>query len=130
MVKSTSLPLRGRTKGATLPRVAQHADFLSMMRRTKNKKQRDRLIDLANKGQIESISEIIVNVLRGTIALSKVQKERMRKYKKCLRLVAAGKTALQAKKKQLKTYSGGFLPALIGLAAPVISSLIGALVRK
>lgn len=117
-------------KNTKLSKVAQHADFLSLIKRSKNKKQRDKLVELANKSQIDSISEIIINVLRGTIALSRVQQGRLQRYKNCLRMLALKSTPLHQKKKQLKSYAGGFLPALIGLAAPIISSLVGAFVGK
>lgn len=108
-----------------LPKVAEHADFLSLLMRTKNKKHRNKLFEIANRSQIDSISEIIINVLRGTILLSRVQQERLRRHKNCLRLLANKSSPLYVKKNQLQTYSGGFLPGLIGLAAPFISSLLG-----
>lgn len=120
--KQTKTP---KLKKQRLPKVAENADFLSLLMRTKNKKIRNKIFDIANRSQLDSISEIIINVLRGTLILSSVQQERLRRYKNCLRLLATKSTPLYVKRKQLRTYSGGFLPALIGLAAPVISSLLG-----
>jgi len=124
---------RSKTKPKTsspLPKVAQHAYFLSLLKRAKTKEQRNKLIEMANKQQIDSISEIILNILHGTIALTRLQQTRLRRYKNCLRLLARKQTPLPIKQSQLKTYSGGFLPALIGLAAPVIGSLITGLINR
>jgi hypothetical protein len=134
--RRTSMSKNNTRKGSKkvptsrLPKVAQHADFLSLLKRAKTKEQRNKLFEMANKQQIDSISEIILNILHGTIVLTKLQQSRLFRYKNCLRLIARKQTPLPIKKSQLKTYRGGFLPALIGLAAPVISSLISGLIHR
>ena len=86
------------------PKVVQQADYLSLLHRTKNKAKRSKLLELADKDQIDAISEVIENVLRGTIVLSQAQKQKLRRYKTCMRLLTEPRASLAKKKKQLKTY--------------------------
>ena len=116
-------------KSKKTPKVVQHADFLSLLNRLRTKKQRDQLFELASKSQIDSIAEIITNILRGTITLSKAQQDRLRRYKNCLRILSTNSVPLQHKKAQLRTYSGGFIGTLIGAAIPAIASLLGGLFK-
>lgn len=120
-------PKKTKTKKKTLPKVAENADFLSLLMRTKNKKYRNKLLEIANRSQLDSISEIIINVLRGTILLSRLQQERLRRYKSCMRVLAQKNTPLYKRKKQLQTQAGGMLPGLISLAAPFIGSFLSGL---
>lgn len=110
--------------GKIKPKVVRHADYISLLGRTKNKKKRKQLIALADRDQVDAISEIIENVLRGTLVLTQTQHQRLRKYKKCMRQLVARRTALSKKKDYLKTYSGGFLPLLLSAALPIIGSLV------
>lgn len=110
------------------PKAVQHADYLSLLHRTKNKKKLNQLIDYANRDQIDSISEVIENVLRGTLVLNQVQQARLKKYKNCMRALATRRTSLKRKKEQLRKYSGGFIPALLGAAIPAIASIVSGLI--
>lgn len=111
-------------------KAVQHADYLSLLHRTKNKKKRNQLIEIASRDQIDAISEVIENILRGTLVLTQVQKEKLRRYKNCMRLLISKSIPLVKKRNQLHSYSGGFLPALLGAAIPAIGSLISGLVGR
>lgn len=117
-------------KQNTRAKAAQHADYLSLLHRTKNKKKRNQLIDLASKDQIDAISEVIENILRGTLVLTQVQKEKLRRYRNCMRLLITKRIPLVKKRTYLQSYSGGFLPALLGAAIPAIGSLISGLMGR
>lgn len=122
--------VKKKTIKKPIAKIARHADFLSLMQRTRNKRQRDQLIEMANASQIDSLSNIILNVLRGSVALSKVQHERLHKYKQCLRLLSDKKVSTINKKKQLQKHSGGFIAPLIAAAVPAITSLLGGLFAR
>ena len=116
--------------GKKQPKVVRNSDYLSLLGRTKNKRKRQQLIALADRDQIDSISEIIENVLRGTLVLNQVQLARLKRYKNAMRQLVLRKTPLQKKKDYLHTYSGGFLPFLLKIALPVIGNLVGGLFGK
>ena len=112
------------------PKAVRHADYLSLLSRTKNKKKRQQLVALADKDQIDAVSEIIENVLRGTLVLTEHQRKRLQRYKNCMRHMIRRSTPLQQKKQYLHTYSGGFLPFLLSTALPVLTQLVGGLFGK
>lgn len=105
------------------PKAVRNADYLSLLGRTKNKRKREQLIALADKDQIDAISEIIENILRGTLVLTEIQQKRLRRYKNCMRQVVIRKTPLHKKKAYLQTYSGGFIPTLLQIGVPVVIDL-------
>lgn len=125
-------PVKLLTKGKKKqqPKVVRNADYLSLLGRTKNKRKRQQLIALADRDQVGAISEIIDNILRGTLVLNTAQQKRLRRYKTCMRELVLRSTPLQRKKQYLHTYSGGFLPFLISAALPVIGNLVGSLFKR
>lgn len=138
------MPKQGKIKTSTVARhlpklfphgekpakVVSNADYLSLLGRTRNKKKRQQLIDLADRDQIDSISEIVQNILSGVLVLTKVQHSRLKRYKTCMRRLVTRSTPLHQKKSELRTYSGGFLPVLLSAAIPVIGQLLSGLFRK
>lgn len=112
------------------PKAVRNADFISLLGRMKNKKKRQKLIDLADKEQIDAISEVIQNALQGTIVLSEVQKQRLRRYKNCMRRLASSRESVGKRKRELQTYSGGFIPLLLKAAIPVIGGLLGGIFNR
>jgi hypothetical protein len=102
----------------------KHIDFLTLLGDSKNKKRRNALIDIATNGEIDSISECILNILQGKVPLKPFQTKKLQKIKKYLRLLASKKCSIKNRKKILKQ-KGGFLGALIPVAIAAISSLLG-----
>lgn len=80
----------------------------------------------ATKDQINSITEIAVNTLRGNIPFTKRAKNKLQQHKESIRALAKPKLPLK-KRKELITQEGGFLPALL---TPIIVSLASELIRK
>ena len=58
-------------------------DYLSLLAGSaKKRKRRNKLIDLAEKSEIDAVSEIIDNILRGNLSLSKRQIANLKKISK------------------------------------------------
>ena len=91
-------------------------------------KQRRDMITAANRGQIESISEIALNLLKSNILIPKSSFECLKPYKDKLLYLKRKKPSLKQKKEVLNQ-KGGFLPALAGLVAPLAVDLLGKLFK-
>jgi len=74
---------------------------------------RKQLIQTAPKEIIDTVCECCLNVLKGTVPLSKIQKQKLGKHRNVLRQMVKKKIPLQQKKKML-VQRGGFLPMLLG----------------
>lgn len=102
----------------------KNKNFLELLCHSKNK-FRKTLIENASNDQIESICEIVLNILNGNIELSEKQIKKLSKKKELLRaLVKSG----PAKEKKKLIQKGGFLqlliPSIISGLATIVSSLI------
>ena len=91
-------------------------------------KQRRDMITAANRGQIESISEIALNLLEANIIIPKSSFERLKPYKDKLLYLTRKKTSLKQKIDVLNR-KRDFLPALAGLSAPLAVDLLGKLFK-
>ena len=101
-------------------------DFLNLAAASKQKPRRDKLIALANSDEIESVIEIVTNLLEGNIDLDSLDKSKLKRYVTVLRdlkYCKRGNKRLQHKKRLL-IQKGGFLPLLIPLALSAISKII------
>ena len=90
-----------------------------------NPKTVKKIILSANKSLISALSEICLNVLHGNIPLSPTHRRKIKKYRKNIRTLA-GSGALKAKRQVLQR--GGFISALLGIAAPLLFKGISSLV--
>ena len=82
-----------------------------------------------NKEFIGCISNCCSNVLRGNLNITNPEQlKKLRSVKSQLRLVAKKSTPLR-KKSAIILQSGGFFPALLGAVIPLVSGLIGSLVK-
>ena len=78
---------------------------------------------------IRVIAQIAINVMNKNLPVDQTQAvQRLARYKTQLRAVTQPKTSLLKKRKVIEQ-EGGFLGALLGLAVPLISSLIGGLTK-
>ena len=110
------------------PKAFIHADFLSVISKTRNKKKRSGLIDFATKQQLEAIAECIENVLNGNVALTANQSKCLAKHKNTMRMVSNHGVSLPMKKRVLKQ-EGGFLATLIPLAVSALGSLVSGFIK-
>ena len=102
----------------------KNRDFLNLLNQTKNSTKRKVLIDIANKGNLEAVCQCVRNVLKGNIKLNDNQFNKLKRYKKVLRLLSKKQTS-QKKKKNILKQHGGFLRFLIPAIIGGISSLFG-----
>ena len=88
--------------------------------------EKNLLTDWATKRDIDTISEIALNTLKGNIKLSPTQFKKLKRHKKWLRHLASKKLGTNKKKEIVKQY-GGFLPGLaLAVATEIIPSLFKA----
>lgn len=106
----------------------KHIDFLSLLAKAKSKKQRAKLLELANNSQISSIMECISNVNKGNVKIPPATIPKLKRYSGLVRkLYEKGSANVKSRKRILTEQGGGFLGSLIPLAVSAISSLIGGL---
>lgn len=120
--RANSRPNDARCKAVAV----ENADYLSLIGKTKSKVKRNQLIEYASREQINAIAECIDNVLRGIVPLSGKEINYLRRYKTPMRLVSNKRVPLKEKKSTLKQ-RGGFLTALLPIAASVLGPLLGRL---
>ena len=87
-------------------------------------KQRKAILSTATRDLVLCISEIVDNILKGNLKLTKKQVARLKRYKNVLRNMANKKVSTKTKQKLL-SQKGGFLSALLGPAIGIIGSLLG-----
>ena len=85
------------------------------------------IIKKAKRPLIEALSESSLAVLRRTIKMSKEQARRLKKYEGTMSKLEGANTL--KKKKQL-LMKGGFVSALLGIAAPFVIDLLGKVFRR
>lgn len=100
-------------------RLQRTADILKGLKRCKAAKLKKALTN----DVLKSLSECCYNVLHGNVPANGQQLKTLTKYKKQLRNMADRRVSLK-KKRQLVTQSGGFLGPLLGVIAPILSSLL------
>ena len=105
-------------------RVHHNAPYLHVLAKGSDK-QRQALIQGANKELITCLCECALNVLNGNIHLKPSEKKRLIKYKRYIRVLSDKKIGVQKKKKVLRQ-KGGFLGALL---TPILGALGGLLFK-
>lgn len=108
--------------------VLKRSDFLNLVAKSKNKKRRDKLIDLADRSEIDAISECIVNALAGNIPVKKNHISKMKRHKKKLRLISRKKYPVRERKELIKQ-TGGILTGILPLALSTLGSLVSSLMK-
>ena len=119
---------RVEKRNTRLSKLKSHLPFLCACFKGHGKQRRD-MITAANRGQIESISEIALNQLKGNILIPKSSFERLKPYKDKLLYLTRKNPSLKQKKEVLNQ-KGGFLPALVGIVAPLAVDLLGKLFKS
>jgi hypothetical protein len=81
---------------------------------------------LQSRDFVKCVCEISCNVLNGNVPLKKRHTEKLRPLKSILRKfgLKTKKLNLKAKRQYLQQKGGSFIPLLLSLIAPIVSSLI------
>jgi hypothetical protein len=107
----------------TSGRLRRHLPLLKKLSKS-NKSDRDRIITISDDEFIRSVCECAKNALNGNIRLTTKQKNRLRKNKGDIKLLANPRVSLNAKRRRI-IQRGGFIGPLIGAALSVIPGLLG-----
>ena len=99
-------------KGPT--RVAKNKRFLDAVQQVEEK-HRKKLIKNATPEQINTISEVALNILQGNIPLKEHHKKKLNKHKKSLRALASKGVSVKNRKKIINQHGG-----MIGAAASAL----------
>ena len=86
-----------------------------------------RILDKASSELIRYLCDCAHNVLQGNVNISRHHKQKLKPHKTKLRKLANRKVALKAKQRIIQ--KGGFLPILLSALAPVISGVLGTLIK-
>ena len=93
-----------------MDKLRDHRVFLQMLSKS-NGKYRKALLTGAPPEIIHLLSECALNILQGTITLTKEEKSKLRPHKNELRKIATTRTSNRTKKKLIQ--KGGMLNALL-----------------
>ena len=105
--------------------ILKHRDFIQKLSEIgKNKKELLDVIKKSKQSEINSLSELTFNILKGNISCSKNKKKILKRHLHCLRRFGDKKTTNKSKKKLLMNGGGFFLSSLIPIAISTIASLI------
>ena len=102
--------------------VQKHKDYLTLLSKTKKKKDRTLLVDAGNKHQIRAVKECIHNVIEGNVPITERQINVLRQYQRVLEALAR-KCVSVKKSKHLLKQKGGFLGTLLPIGLQVLGSL-------
>ena len=102
----------------------KHRDFLSLLL-TSKRRRRNSLLDTATREEVNSVVELIYNILRGAFDLTTKEQAKLYKHKAYLRALIKKKISASKKKEILKQRGGSLFPLLV----PLLSGLVGGLFR-
>ena len=103
--------------------VKQHFHKLKALRLGKGK-QLKKLVQNLQSDELRTICQCAANTLRGNVPLTKLQKTRLKRHRRILRLLAKKKVSLKHKKKLLLQAGKGIFPFLL---APILSAVASSL---
>ena len=102
----------------------QHYEFIrSLPKQCKNKKWLKNVISNAANSEIQALSEICYNLLKGNIPCSLNRKKQLSKHVRDIRFIANKKESLKGKKKLIVKRGSGFILPLIPFALAAITKL-------
>lgn len=111
----------------TSARLKRNAPLLKVLAKATPKRRKD-ILRGCSPDLLQTLCEIALNLLKGNIPLSLQQYQKLKRYKKNIRLIADKKASVKSKRRVLQT--GGFLFPLLTAAIPIIGELIGGLARR
>lgn len=103
-------------------RLCKHLPLLKLLYKA-TPKQRRLILQSVSDDLILALCEMALNILYGTIPLSRQQYQKLKRRKSDIKLVVNKKIGIAAKKRVFNQ-SGGLLLLLLSIAVPFISSLI------
>lgn len=103
-------------------KLCKHLPLLKMLHKA-TPKQRRLILQSSSDELILALCEVALNILYGTIPISRQQYQKLKKRKSEIKFLANKKIGITAKK-QVFNQNGGFLLPLLSVAVPFISSLI------
>jgi hypothetical protein len=118
---------KGKKRKGLPPRLAKHWDVLSVLSKAPPP-MRKQMIQTASKDVMDTVCECCLNVLKGTIPLSKHQKKCLAKHRHVLRQMVQKKIPIGQKKKML-VQRGGILPFLPLVLKGVMGTIGGPLLK-
>ncbi len=108
-------------------RLKRNIDYLSVLNKAK-KKQRDAIIQEADKDLILCLCECAYNILGGTVPLEKTDFDKLRKHQNKLRHLV--KRPLYHSDKKAILQKGGFLPILLALILGIAGQLLADAIKN
>ena len=91
----------------------RHRRFLQSLLREANAKRRNVMLDLANKNQLNALSEMVLNVMKRNVPIQPKTIQKLKRYKNVLQELRLRQTSLKRKREQLKQQTGrGFWQGL------------------
>ena len=87
----------------------------------------NRILNKASSEIIRCLCDCAHNVLEGNVEISRHHKQKLKPHKTKLQKLADRKVALKTKQKIIQ--KGGFLSILLSALAPVISGVLGSLIK-
>ena len=124
---------RGQKNSTTAKGKIREPQFLSvLLKRRKNPGAMKKLIDLADKNEVDAISEIVLNAYRGNITLSPSLVQHLARNRRASQRLLDRNVSLLEKKRILKNKQvGGFIGAILGaLGSLVVKPILGLIVNK
>lgn len=103
-------------------------DFLNLLAKSNTPRRRRLLTEWADKADMDALSEISFNTLKGNIKLSPQMHKKLKRYRGAIRTLASKKSSLSKKKSVVKQH-GGFMSSLIPLALAAVTSLVPELIK-
>ena len=84
----------------------RHWGFLQSLLREAKAKQRNVMLDLANKNQLNALSKMVLNVMKRNVPIQPKTIQKLKRYKNVLQELRPCPTSLKHKREQLKQQTG------------------------
>ena len=104
-------------------RLRRNHDFLKLLVKC-TPAQRKAILKVADNALVRIICECVLNVLKGTVPVSKPTKKKLLVHKKPPIALAEKSTPLEKKKKLLVQHGGNFLSVLLPPVLRVLTSIL------
>ena len=72
--------------------------FLLLANTQTSQQQKRAILKTISKYQVNAISELALNIIKGTVALDTEQKQILKRHAKCLRIIAQRKNSIAARR--------------------------------